>query len=234
MKNNNIVKIIIFVGLIAISFMIFKYFNLQQYLSVDGLNKYSYTIINYQLLNPIKFLLLFFVLYVLLIVFCISGTIFLDVLAGFVLGILGGTLLIMLSYTIGIILNYLVVNYLLKDFFESKFKNSKFFANMPSNKNIFITLTSLRMVPVLPFWSLNVLASILKVSRLIFITSTAIGIIPIAFVYALLGNNLREVFMYNHNITSEMLFNYKVWLPLVFLSIISILPLCFKKNTKNK
>lgn len=227
--KNNIMKIIAFVILIIFSFVIFKYFNLQQYLSVDGLNKYIDAIVNYQKLNPKQFLLLFFLLYVLLIIFCISGTIFLDVIAGFILGIIGGTLLIIVSYTIGIILNYLVVNYLLKDFFSTKFKDSKFFNKMPNKKNIFITLTSLRMIPVLPFWSLNVLASILKSSMKTFIASTVIGIIPAAFVYALLGNNLRLIFMVSHNITQDMLFNYKVWLPLVLLSIISLSPLIIKK-----
>lgn len=227
--SNNVFKIMIFIILIIVSFGIFKYFDLQQYLSIAGLNKYSSNIVNYQQVNPFSFLLLFFILYVLLIIFCISGTVFLDIIAGFVLGITGGTFLIITSYTIGIILNYLVVNYLLKDFFTNKFKNSKFFKNMPSNKNIFMTLTSLRMIPILPFWSLNVLASILKANMRTFIASTVIGIIPAAFIYALLGNNLRVVFILNHSITEDMLFTYKVWLPLILLSTISILPMIIRK-----
>jgi uncharacterized membrane protein YdjX (TVP38/TMEM64 family) len=228
-KNSNTIKIIMFLLLIVVSVVIFKYFNLQQYLSVNGINKYSNLIIEYQKYQPVKFLLLFFSIYVGLLIFCISGTVFLDIMAGFILGIIGGTVLIMISYTIGIILNYIVVNYLLKDFFANRFKNSKFLKNIPSKKHVFMSLLSLRMIPVLPFWSLNIIASILSANMWTFISSTIIGIIPVAYIYSLLGNNLRSVFLSNQHITENMLFNYKIWLPLFLLSMISVMPLLWKK-----
>ena len=228
----NFIKIFLFMVLVVVSIFLFRYFNLPQYLSVHGINKYSNILIQYHYLHPFKFIVLFFCFYVLLIIFCISGTIFLDIMAGFVLGVIGGAILVMISYTVGIIFNYIVVNYLLKDFFANRFKNSKFLKNIHEYKHVFMSLVILRMVPILPFWSLNIIASILKATMPAFISSTMIGIIPSAYIYSLLGNNLHIVFLSSQYITEDMLFNYKIWLPVFLLCIISILPILWQKYKK--
>lgn len=223
-KINNWLKITSGLSLVIVAIMLFHYFHIQHYLSVEGLNNYSSQISFVKDNNPYQFIGVYFLIYFLLIICCIPGTIILDIIAGFLFGTYWGSLLIIISYTLSTCGNYFVVDYILHDFFVNRLKKIRIPINQGNQRLIFISLTALRFIPIIPFWAINLLASLLKMRFKLFIISTAIGIFPIAVIYALVGDGMKEVISAHHVLNLDILTSPKLWVPLALLAITMLLP----------
>lgn len=224
-KYNNLLKIILTLLLVLVVIILFKYYHLRHLLSLDGLSSYGFQIMQIKTDNPYKFVIGYVVIYTILIALCIPGTIILDIIAGFLFGILCGSALMVISYGIGTIFNYFVVHYLLHDFFIKRLKQLKIKSITGNNQQQkFINLTALRLIPIIPFWALNILASVIKLRFDLFMLSTIIGIIPIAIIYAIVGDGARDTILSHEVLSPHMLMNPKIWVPLICLSIIVMLP----------
>lgn len=234
MKNFNfLLKTIIILILIALVFVLFKHFHIHHYLSVTGINDYSDQIVQSRASHPYTFVIGYFALYFILIVCCIPGTIILDIIAGFVFGVFLGTVLIVISYTISTCGNYFVVHYLFHDFFIKRLKKFKIKNLGKNQRQVFINITALRLIPVIPFWALNIFASIFKMRFGLFILSTIIGISPVAVIYAFIGDSTRDAILSHSALNIDILLNPKIWVPLALLALIIMLPGIVKSINKN-
>lgn len=61
------------------------------------------------------------------------------------------------------------------------------------NRNAFSYLLFLRLVPLFPFWAVNLVPALLGMARGAFVAATAIGIVPGALAYASLGSGLELI-----------------------------------------
>ena len=226
--SKNLYRILITLMIVIFIIILFKYFHLRAYLGIAGFNRYSGQILQIHSQHPYTFVVAYFIVYVLLIICCAPGTIALDILAGFLFGVFWGTALIVISYLVGVCCNFIVVHYLLHDFFLKRFKKFKIAISGNNKRELFLNLTSLRLIPIIPFWVLSIIASILKVEFKLFITSAFIGILPIAVIYALIGDGTRSAILSHGQLTVGVLFNPEIWLPLIALSLIMVSPNIFK------
>ncbi|MFN8769987.1 MAG: TVP38/TMEM64 family protein [Neisseriaceae bacterium] len=223
--------IVLIITILAI--VLFKYFNLHYYLSVAGINDYSHQIVQFSTSHPYHFIIGYFLLYFVLITCCIPGTVILDIIAGFLFGIFWGTTLIVISYTISICGNYFVVHYLFHDFFIKRLKKIKISHLGKDQKQIFINLTALRLIPIIPFWTLNILASIFRMRFGLFILSTIVGIFPIAIIYTIIGDSARDALLSHEVLNISVLMAPKVWILLGLLALIIMLPGIVKSINRN-
>lgn len=101
--------------------------------------------------------------------------------------------------------------------------------------NAFSYLLVLRLVPLFPFWLVNIVPALLGVSKRTFVFATFMGIIPGSFVYVLVGNGLGHIFDANQTPDLSIIFDAKVLLPLLGLALLSLLPVVYKfvKRKKN-
>lgn len=234
MKNFNfLLKTVIALILIILVFTLFKHFHIHHYLSVTGINDYSDQIMQTSATHPYAFIMGYFILYFILIVCCIPGTIVLDIIAGFIFGIFWGTILIVISYTVSICGNYFVVHYLFHDFFIKRLKKIKIKNLGKNQRQIFFNITALRLIPVIPFWALNIFASLFKMRFGLFMLSTLIGISPVAVIYAFIGDNARDTILSHKVLNIDILLNPKIWMPLALLALIIMLPGIVKSINKN-
>ena len=224
----NVIKTILTLVLVIAVIVLFKYFHLRSYLSIDGLNQYSDQILQIRTDDPYKFILGYFLIYFVLMIFCIPGTIILDIVAGFLFGIIWGMVLITVSYTVATCGNYFVVHYLFHDFFTKRMSQFKIKIRGKNQMQIFISLTALRLIPIIPFWALNIFASVLKLRFNLFVLSTISGILPIAVIYAVVGDGTRDTLLSHDGLTLDMIMNAKIWVPLIILAIIMMLPSVIK------
>lgn len=229
-----IYKVLSIVVFIAILAFLIHYFSLREYLSVDGFNNYHDQLLAYANSNTRMFILSYIGLYILLIACGVPGTILLDLIAGFLFGIPGGTLLVLFSYLTGACVNFIIVRLFFKGVLAHKFDKFKRFIHGGGRYGLLINLISLRLIAVIPFSVLNILAAILNVRMTTFIISTLIGITPMSIIYVVIGDGVRGSTANGELLNADVLTNPKIWIPLFCMAVILMIPNIMKliKNKK--
>jgi uncharacterized membrane protein YdjX (TVP38/TMEM64 family) len=221
-----IVVIIFFVAII-------NYYHLNRYLSLSGFNHYRNEIMAFEVRYPYEFIIGYIVSYIVLITLCIPGTILFDLIAGFVFGWCFGTVLVIFSYGIGAFLNFILVRYFFKDLLANKFDKFKSLIHGSGRYGLLINMISLRLIAVIPFWILNIVAAILNISVRTFMVSTLIGILPSTIIYVVIGDGVRDALKDGKELTSDLLMNPKIWAPLFILALLLMLPNAIKYYKQN-
>lgn len=232
--KRSLIKIGVLLLVVAFFIMLTKYYHLNDYLSLEGFNNYRDRIIGYKIGHPAQFILGYVVSYIILITLCIPGTILFDLIAGFVFGWYFGTIIVVFSYGIGSLLNFILVRYFFKDLFANKFSRFKSLIHGSGQYGLLINLTGLRLIAVIPFWILNIVAALLNVNVRTFLTSTIIGIIPSTIIYAVIGDGVRDMLNSGEPLTTELLINPRIWIPIFVMALLLMLPNIIKYYRQNK
>lgn len=90
-------------------------------------------------------------------------------------------------------------------------------------------LLVLRLLPVFPFWLVNLVAGVIGVPLRTYLLATLIGMIPGTFVYASLGNGLGTLIQEGRQPGLSALLNPAVFLPILGLAALALLPIVFKR-----
>jgi uncharacterized membrane protein YdjX (TVP38/TMEM64 family) len=99
---------------------------------------------------------------------------------------------------------------------------------------LLINMIGLRLIAVIPFWILNIVAALLNIKSSTFLISTLIGIIPSTIIYVVIGDGVRDALNSPHGITPEVLINPKIWMPIIIMAILLMLPNIIKYFRQQK
>jgi uncharacterized membrane protein YdjX (TVP38/TMEM64 family) len=91
-------------------------------------------------------------------------------------------------------------------------------------QDAFSYVLSLRLVPVFPFWFVSLAAGIASPPVWSYVAGTGIGVIPACFIYAGLGAGLGKAFASGEPVTLHSILTPHIVLPLLGLSVLSVLP----------
>ncbi len=206
---------------------VFFIFDTQQWLSLESVKQQKQAILNYSEQHYGLAFLGAGLLYIITTALSIPGATVLSLTIGFIFGRTMGTLLIVISATIGSTLVFLLARYLFADWAKNRIDKSPLtqkiingFQNDAASYMLF-----LRLVPIFPFWLVNIAPAFTSISPQTFIFTTLIGIIPGSFVYANLGQSLASIDSLDGLLSTEML------LALSLLGILSLLPVLAKRFT---
>lgn len=164
-------------------------FDIKSFFSIEFL-KAHYGILK-SVINKHFFIsaLAYFLLYSLVVILSIPVAVFMTVLSGILFGKLLGTFLALISATSGAFIFFLIVK---------KSCKNQYSAGLPKKiidlfkKNALLFLLAARLIPTFPFFAINIAAGILQISSTIFLIGTFLGIIPATFLYASLGNAIKN------------------------------------------
>lgn len=177
----------------------FLYFDLGQYLSLDALKENRDRLLAFTEANYAAAVALFIAAYCLVVAASLPGAAIMTLAGGFLFGSLLGTLYVNIGATAGATAAFLVARYLLRDWVEDKFGSRLGPIQQGFAKNAFSYLMTLRLIPLFPFFVVNMVSGLTRVSVATYVAATAIGIVPGSFVYAYAGrqlgtiNSLREI-----------------------------------------
>lgn len=219
-----LIKFGILIATIIFLIGVIKFYHLDRFLSLNGFNIYREQIMSFETNHPYEFIVGYVLTYILLITLCIPGTILFDLIAGFIFGIPFGLFLVVISYGIGAFCNFLLVRYFFKEFFVNRFSKFKRLIHGAGQYGLLLNLIGLRLIAVIPFWVLNIVAAIINVRVKTFLLSTLIGIIPSSLIYVIIGDGVREAFTDKLELSPEILVNPKIWLPLVCMALLLLIP----------
>lgn len=164
--------------------------------------------------------------YVLVTALSLPGAAVLSLLNGFLFGRIAGTVLNVVAATIGATVLLVAARYLFADAARRRLEKSRRAARLLDgfDRGAFNYLLFLRLVPVFPYWLVNLAAAVTRIPLRTYVAGTVIGIAPGSFVYANLGQSLGSIKSLHGLLSTEVL------LALGLLGVLSLLPLLFTRR----
>jgi uncharacterized membrane protein YdjX (TVP38/TMEM64 family) len=95
----------------------------------------------------------------------------------------------------------------------------------------FSYLLALRLVPLFPFWLVNLAAAVVGMPLAVYVPATLIGIAPTSFILSSIGAGVGSILAEGHTPDLSILFSARILLPLGGLAVLSLLPAIFRRNS---
>lgn len=223
-----LVSIFILLGL-------FFYFKLYDLLSFESIKAHRMALLALKDEYFFGSILLYLLTYILVVAASVPGAAVLTILGGFLFGTILGSLLVIIGATLGAMLVNLAVEFAFREWFIKVSSEGIKRMEAGLKKNAVSYLLFLRLVPIFPFWLVNIVPALLGISRRIFFITTLIGIIPGTVVYVLVGNGLGRIFDQHQTPNLGMIFEPRLLIPLCALGVLSLLPIFYNLyKTKNR
>ena len=168
----------------------FYFFDLMAYLSLDVLKANRDKLLAFTEEHYVPAIALFILLYVVQTAFSLPGATIMTLTGGFLFGSLWAALYVNVGATAGATLAFLAARYLFRDWVEQRFGHRLQAFQAGFAQNAFNYLLTLRLIPLFPFFLVNLLSGLTRVQMSTYVAATALGIIPGSFAYTFAGRQL--------------------------------------------
>ncbi|MGI9414634.1 MAG: TVP38/TMEM64 family protein [Hyphomicrobiales bacterium] len=204
-------------------------FGVQDYLTFDALRENREVLTGFVAQNALSAAFLFMAAYAVATALSLPGGAVLSITGGFLFGTLFGTLWVVIGATLGAVGIFLAARTALGDALRAK--AGPWLARMEAGfqENAMSYLLVLRLVPLFPFFVVNLVPAFLGVNLRTFTVATFLGIIPGAFVYVSVGAGLGSVFDQGGEVSASSALTPEVITALVGLAVLSLVPVVYKK-----
>ena len=159
----------------------------------------------------------------------IPGALILTIAGGFLFGTLWGTVWVVIGATLGGSLLFLAARTTLGAALRARAGPMLKKIEAGFGANAFSYLLSLRLLPVFPFFIVNIVPAFVGVPLRTFVLATVLGIIPGSFVFASVGAGLGSVFEMMMEPTLASAITPDIVIALVSLAVLALLPIVWKK-----
>ncbi len=184
----------IIIGLLLLSAIAaFKIFDLGQYVSLAYIKASQARFEQLYAEHRLLVILGYALIYILATSLSLPGAAVLTLAGGALFGLWIGTLTVSIASTIGATLACTVSRFILRDWVQTKFGNRLRTINEGISREGAFYLFTLRLIPIFPFWLINLLMGLTKMPlRQYFLVSQA-GMLPATMVYVNAGRELAKV-----------------------------------------
>ncbi|MEY8098853.1 TVP38/TMEM64 family protein [Falsihalocynthiibacter sp. S25ZX9] len=206
-------------------------FLLREQLSFEALRANHEALVVFRDNNFILTMLGFITIYTLIVTFSLPGAGMSSITGGFLFSLFPGVLLNMTAATIGATLIFLAARWGIGATLAEKMENSSGAVKKIKDgidENQWSVLFAVRLVPILPFFLVNLVLSSVGVPLYRFIISTFLGIIPGALVYTSIGAGVGEVLAQGGTPDFGVIFEAHILLPILGLAALALLPIVLK------
>lgn len=173
--------------------------------------------------------LAFCAVYIVVVAFSLPGGAVMTITGGFLFGQWLGTLYVIFAATIGATILFIAAKTALGDILRAK--AGPFLRKMEDGfrENALNYLLVLRLIPLFPFFIVNLVPAFLGVSLRVFVIATFAGIIPGTFVYATVGAGLGSIFDAGGAFTASGILTTEIVTALIGLAVLALLPVGYKR-----
>ena len=216
MKNIKVIIALAVVALIAAFFI----FDLGQYLSLDFLKSKHQLLVDYYQQNNVLSIAAFFLLYVAVAALSLPGAALLTLAGGAIFGFLTGLIVVSFASTIGATLAFLFSRFMFRDAVQKKFSSHLETINNGIAEEGAFYLFTLRLIPVVPFFVVNLLMGLSSIKTLVFGWVSQLGMLPGTAVFVNAGNQLAQINTLKDILSPTLLFAF---------ALLGIFPIVAKK-----
>ena len=213
-------KKILLLSIIAIIVAVFFYFDLGLYLNLDYIKANQARFIEYYNQNTALTIIIYSSIYIIATAISLPGAAILTLLGGSIFGFTKGLILVSFASSIGATLAFLISRTVLRDSIQSKFGDKlKTFNNGIEKEGVFYLFT-LRLVPIFPFFMINMVMGLTTIRTASFYIVSQLGMLPGTAVYVNAGVQLSKIDSLSGILSIEMLLSF---------ALLGILPIGSKK-----
>jgi uncharacterized membrane protein YdjX (TVP38/TMEM64 family) len=209
---------------VVVALVAFYAFGLHEYLSLEALRRSQNTLSSFVTHNAVGAAAAYFVVYAAAVAVSFPGASALTVAGGFMFGAVIGTALAWAAATAGATIIFLVARTSLGDLLAERAGARMQKLRAGFQEEGFNYLLFLRLVPLFPFWLVNLGAALFGMRLLPYVTATAIGILPGTFVFSYFGAGLGTVLEAQRpELPTELI------VALVLLALLALLPVAARR-----
>ena len=175
--------------------------------------------------SPRLFISIYSLSYILLTSISLPVALIMGILAGFIFELYLAIIIMSFSLSIGATVAMLISRYFIYDFVSKRYQKQIHVINNELAINGAYYLFALRMSLVFPFFIINLSFGLTNIKAKIFYLITQIGMLPGTVLIVLIGVELNRALFYNGILSVE---------PIIYLTILGLIPLLIKKHFQNK
>tara|TARA_B100000035_G_scaffold63895_1_gene51808 strand:+ start:20649 stop:21341 length:693 start_codon:yes stop_codon:yes gene_type:complete len=216
MKSKKYIYALLFLTLIIIAYLYNSYLESMIIENIVFLEEYYSK-------NPTFFIIIFFFIYILFTTLSLPVALFLGLLSGFIFELYVAVVVVSFASTLGATSAMLVSRYFIRDYIQKKFTKQAMIVDRELTKYGTYYLFALRMSPIFPFFVINVVFGLTNIKVLAFYIISQLGMLPATYVIISIGSELNKTMIHGASLSKELI---------IYLTILGILPLIFKKYTK--
>ena len=184
---------IVLVLIIAGSISLFFLFDLDQYFSLANLKNELDSFKTYYGQHKVLTMAIYTIVYILMAALSLPGAVIMTLAGGALFGLFYGLILVSFASTIGATFAFLVSRYMFKDWVQNKFSSKLLAINKGIEKEGGLYLFTLRLVPVFPFFVINLVMGVTTIRTFVFYIVSQVGMLPGTFVFINAGTQLAKI-----------------------------------------
>ncbi len=231
-------KKIIILLIIAILIFGFFIFDLHQYLDFAYIKSKQQIITEYFQIHPFKAAIIFFFIYIAVAGLSLPGATVLSILAGAIFGLPLGVFIVLLAATIGATIAFWFSRYIFHDFVQDHFGEKLQAVNRGIEKDGVFYLFTLRLIPIFPYFIINLVMGLTPIRTLVFFITSLLGMFAGSIIFVNVGTQLADIESIDGILTPGLIIAFVLlatfpWLARMFVTIIKAQRV-YKNFTKPK
>jgi len=215
-------KRVLLVLLILAAIVSFFVFDLERFLTLESLQQSQHDFVSLNTQSPWMVAGIYLALYVLATALSLPGAIILTLAGGALFGLAIGTLLVSFASTIGATLAFLASRFVLRDALQRRFGTKLKAINEGVERDGALYLFTLRLVPLFPFFLINLLMGLTPMKTRTFYWVSQVGMFAGTLVFVNAGTQLAQIHSLSGILSPSLLFSFV---------LLGIFPLIAKKLT---
>ncbi len=211
---------LILAGAIVVVAILFFRFDLHHFFTLDNLKQHQHSFSQYYHEHRALTLTVYFVLYLVMAALSLPGAAVMTLAGGALFGVLTGTIVVSFASSLGASLAFLVSRFLLRDSVQKRLGNKLTTVNEGIRKDGAFYLFTLRLVPVFPFFVINLVMGLTTIRAIVFYFVSQLGMLPGTIVYINAGTQLAKIDSLGGIISPALLLSF---------ALLGLFPLAAKK-----
>ena len=212
-------KLVIFL-LIAILIASFFLLGAQRYFTLDYFKATQHAFQDFYAAHRILTLAIYMGAYIVMAALSLPGAVVMTLAGGGLFGVWTGFLAVSFASTMGATLAFLASRFLLKEYVQNRFGDKLSAMNAGVEKDGAFYLFTLRLVPIFPFFIINLAMGLTPIKPIVFYLVSQLGMIPGTFVYVNAGTQIGRLESLQGILSPGLLVSF---------ALLGILPLISKK-----
>ncbi len=186
------IRVVVLAGIIALVLLFFV-LDLGRFLTLEALQAQLATLRRWQSQSPLLFAMGFVGIYTSVAALCLPGGVLLTIASGALFGLLWGTVFVSVASSVGAMVAFLSSRFLLRDVVQARFGGRLAVINDGLARDGAFYLFSLRLVPIIPFFIVNLLVGLTPIRPKTFLWVSLFGMLPVTIVVVNAGVQLAQL-----------------------------------------
>ena len=179
--------------------------------------------------RPLLAPVVFIAAYAAMVAFSLPGGALATIVGGFLFGFVAGTAYSVVGATAGATVLFLAARTALGDVLRARAGRALKRMEEGFRRDALSYLLVLRLIPIFPFWLVNLVPAFLNVPLRTYLFATFVGIIPGTAVFAGVGNGLGALLTECRKPDLDVIFSAEILLPLLALAALALLPVLYRR-----